>query len=72
MYQEPHCLARTAMWRSQRTGTRFFRKLEGIVVGDTIQFATVRRTYKYVVDSTETVDPKNNRLWSPGPVRNSR
>jgi sortase A len=40
----------------------FFRKLEGIVVGDSIQFATVRRTYDYVVDSTEIVDPQDTRV----------
>jgi len=40
----------------------FFRKLEGIVAGDSIQFATVRRTYDYVVDSTEIVDPQDTRV----------
>lgn len=40
----------------------FFRKLEGIVSGDSIQFATVRQTYEYVVDSTEIVDPEDTRV----------
>ena len=39
----------------------FFRKLEGIVPGDRIQFATARRTYEYVVDSSEIVDPEDTR-----------
>ena len=40
----------------------FFRKLEGILPGDGIQFATVQRTYEYVVDSTEIVDPEDTRV----------
>jgi sortase A len=40
----------------------FFRKLEGILPGDRIQVATVRRTYEYVVDSTETVDPEETQV----------
>jgi sortase A len=44
----------------------FFRKLEGIMPGDSIQFTTVRGTYEYVVDSTETVDPEDT------PVMESR
>lgn len=40
----------------------FFRKLEGILPGDSIQVATVRRTYEYVVDSTEIVDPENTQV----------
>jgi sortase A len=40
----------------------FFRKLEGIMAGDRIQFATVRGTYEYVVDSTETVDPEDTQV----------
>jgi LPXTG-site transpeptidase (sortase) family protein len=39
----------------------FFRKLEGIIAGDRIDFATVRRTYEYVVDSTEIVDPEDTQ-----------
>jgi len=35
----------------------FFRKLKGILPGDSIRFATTRRSYEYVVDSTEIVDP---------------
>lgn len=35
----------------------FFRKLEDIRPGDSIQVATLRRTYEYIVDSTEIVDP---------------
>ena len=40
----------------------FFRKLEGIMTGDSIHFATVRRTYEYVVDSTEIVDPEDTQV----------
>ena len=39
----------------------FFRKLEAIQSGDRIQVATVRRTYEYVVDFTEIVDPEDTR-----------
>jgi sortase A len=39
-----------------------FRKLEGITVGDSIQFVSVRGTYEYVVDSTETVDPEDTQV----------
>ena len=40
----------------------FFRKLEEIRPGDSIQVATVGRTYDYVVGSTETVDPEDTRV----------
>jgi sortase A len=40
----------------------FFRELERILPGDSIQVATVRRTYEYVVDSTEIVDPEDTRV----------
>ena len=40
----------------------FFRRLEGIAVGDVVRFATVRQTYEYVVDSMETVDPQNTQV----------
>jgi sortase A len=40
----------------------FFRKLEGIRRGDRIRIATIRQTYEYVVDSTETVDPEDTRV----------
>jgi sortase A len=40
----------------------FFRKLEGILPGDSIQLATVRRTYEYIVDSTEIVDPEDTEV----------
>ena len=40
----------------------FFRKLEGIMAGDSIQFVSVRGTYEYVVDSTETVDPEDTQV----------
>ena len=40
----------------------FFRKLEGIMTGDSIQFATVSGTYEYVVDSTEIVDPEDTQV----------
>lgn len=39
----------------------FFRKLEGILPGDSIEFATPRRTWQYIVDSSETVDPEDTR-----------
>lgn len=39
----------------------FFRKLEGILPGDSIQFATIGQTYRYIVDSTEIVDPEDTR-----------
>jgi LPXTG-site transpeptidase (sortase) family protein len=35
----------------------FFRKLEGIRPGDSIQITTVRGIFEYKVDSTEIVDP---------------
>ena len=37
----------------------FFRKLEGIRSGDRIQFSTMRGTFDYVVNATETVDPED-------------
>ena len=37
----------------------FFRKLEGILPGDRVQVATLRRTYEYVVSSSEVVDPED-------------
>jgi sortase A len=41
----------------------FFRKLEGIVPGDSIQVTIPRRqTYEYVVDSTDIVDPEDTRV----------
>ena len=40
----------------------FFRKLEGIMVGDSIHFATLRGTYEYIVDSTEIVDPEDTQV----------
>jgi sortase A len=40
----------------------FFRKLEGIQPGDSIQVATLRRTYEYVVNSTEIVDPEDTQV----------
>ena len=39
----------------------FFRKLEAILPGDSIKVATVRRTYRYVVISTEIADPEDTR-----------
>jgi LPXTG-site transpeptidase (sortase) family protein len=39
----------------------FFRKLEGILPGDRIQFATKRGTYEYVVESTQIVDPRETQ-----------
>jgi sortase A len=40
----------------------FFRKLEGVLAGDSIQFVSARGTYEYVVDSTETVDPEDTQV----------
>jgi sortase A len=40
----------------------FFRKLEDIRPGDRIQIVTIRQTYDYVVDSTETVDPEDTHV----------
>jgi sortase A len=40
----------------------FFRKLERIVAGDSIRLSTALRTYEYVVDSTEIVDPEDTRV----------
>jgi sortase A len=40
----------------------FFRKLQGIRPGDSIRVATVRRTYEYVVESTEIVDPEDTQV----------
>lgn len=40
----------------------FFRKLEGIRSGDGIQFETLRRTYDYIVDSIEIVDPEDTEV----------
>jgi len=40
----------------------FFRNLKEIQPGDNIQFSTVYRTYNYVVDSMETVNPDDTRV----------
>lgn len=40
----------------------FFRRLERVRAGDRIRVLTVGRTYVYVVDSTETVDPEDTRV----------
>jgi sortase A len=40
----------------------FFRKLEAILPGDSIQVATEGGTYDYVVHSTEVVDPEDTRV----------
>jgi sortase A len=40
----------------------FFRKLEGIQRGDSIQFSTARGTSKYFVESTEIVEPDETRV----------
>ena len=39
----------------------FFRKLEGILPGDNIRFSTTRRTYEYIVESSEIADPEDTR-----------
>jgi sortase A len=40
----------------------YFRKLEGVLPGDRIRVATARRSYEYVVESTEIVDPEDTRV----------
>jgi sortase A len=40
----------------------FFRKLKGIRPGDSIEVATVRQTYEYIVDSTEIVNPGDTQV----------
>jgi sortase A len=40
----------------------FFRKLEGILPGDSIQFGTVGNSYEYIVDSIEIVDPEDTKV----------
>lgn len=37
----------------------FFRKLEGVLPGDSIHLGTVRNSYEYVVDSIEIVARKD-------------
>ena len=40
----------------------FFRRMEAIQPGDSIQVSTALRTYEYVVASTEIVDPEDTRV----------
>lgn len=40
----------------------YFRRLERIRPGDDVQVATAEGTYRYVVDSTEVVDPADTRV----------
>jgi sortase A len=40
----------------------FFRKLSGIVFGDTIRVSVGNRVFEYTVVSTEIVDPENTRV----------
>jgi LPXTG-site transpeptidase (sortase) family protein len=40
----------------------FFRKLSGILAGDHVRVVTVRGTYEYVVESSETVDPEDTQV----------
>ncbi len=44
----------------------FFRQLKEILPGDSIQVSTIRRTYEYVVDSTEIVEPEDVRVMESG------
>ena len=37
----------------------FFRNLKSIQQGDSIRFSTLRRSFDYVVESVETVDPED-------------
>jgi sortase A len=39
----------------------FFRKLEGVIPGDSIQVATKHQQFEYIVDSTEIVDPEDTQ-----------
>ncbi len=43
----------------------FFRALQGIQRQDTIRIVTLRRSYEYVVDSTEIVGPKDTKVLDP-------
>jgi sortase A len=43
----------------------FFRPLQGIRCRDAIRIVTLRRTYEYVVDSTEIVGPEDTRVLDP-------
>jgi sortase A len=47
----------------------FFRKLQGIRPGDSVQFSTVRETAEYVVESTEIVEPDETRVMESRGVR---
>ena len=47
----------------------FFRKLEGIRPGDSVQFSTVRGTAEYVVESTEIVEPDETRVMESRGIR---
>jgi sortase A len=40
----------------------YFRKVEGVIPGDRIQFTTARGSYTYIVHSTEIVDPEDTRV----------
>jgi len=43
----------------------FFRALEGIRLHDSIEFRTAGRRYRYLVDSTEVVEPEETRVLDP-------
>jgi sortase A len=43
----------------------FFRALQGIRRQDTIRIVTPKRSYEYVVDSTEVVGPEDTRVLDP-------
>ncbi|OYW06241.1 MAG: hypothetical protein B7Z61_03365 [Acidobacteria bacterium 37-71-11] len=43
----------------------FFRALQGIQCQDTIRIVTLRRSYEYVVDSTEIVGPEDTKVLDP-------
>ena len=47
----------------------FFRKLEGIQPGDSIQFSTVLGTSEYFVESTEIVEPDETRVMESRGIR---
>lgn len=43
----------------------FFRALQGIQCQDTIRIVTMRRSYEYVVNSTEIVGPEDTKVLDP-------
>jgi LPXTG-site transpeptidase (sortase) family protein len=48
--------------RHRRPLRTFFRKLQGVLAGDRVQFSTVQGTSEYLVLSTEIVEPGDTRV----------